>query len=82
MKTVRDACQPQSNALSITLSDQIEQLDELIQAEGDGGAFFEKTFITQGMHDLIDEGLTRLAGKSSQAIFHLIPIHESVATLS
>ena len=71
MKTVRDACQPQSNALSITLSDQIEQLDELIQAEGDGSAFFEKTFITQGMRDLIDEGLTRLAGKSSQAIFHL-----------
>jgi hypothetical protein len=31
MKTVRDACQLQSNALSITLSDQIEQLDELIQ---------------------------------------------------
>jgi hypothetical protein len=71
MKTVRDACQLQSNALSITLSDQIEQLDELIQAEGDGSAFFEKTFITQGMRDLIDEGLTRLAGKSSQAIFHL-----------
>ncbi|GBO55370.1 hypothetical protein APA_3420 [Pseudanabaena sp. lw0831] len=71
MKTVRDACQPQSNALSITLSDQIEQLDELIQAEGDGSAFFERTFITQGMRDLIDEGLTRLAGKSSQAIFHL-----------
>jgi hypothetical protein len=71
MKTVRDACQPQSNALSITLSDQIEQLDELIQAEGDGSAFFEKTFITQGMRDLIDEGLNRLAGKSSQAIFHL-----------
>ena len=71
MKTVRDACQPQSNALSITLSDQIEQLDELIQAEGNGSAFFEKTFITQGMRDLIDEGLTRLAGKSSQAIFHL-----------
>ncbi len=53
MKTVRDACQPQSNALSITLSDQIEQLDELIQSEGDGCAFFEKTFITQGMRDLI-----------------------------
>ena len=29
MKTVRDACQLQPNALSIKLSDQIEQLDEL-----------------------------------------------------
>lgn len=36
MKTVRDACQLQRNALSIKLSDQIEQLDELIHAQGDG----------------------------------------------
>src|SRR5512147_1751981 len=71
MKTVRDACQLQSNALSIKLSDQIEQLDELITAEGDGSAFFEKTHITQGMQDLISEGVARLAGASSQAVFHL-----------
>ena len=56
MKTVRDACQLQPNALSIKLSDQIEQLDELIKAEGDGTEFFEKTHITQGMQDLISEG--------------------------
>ena len=30
MKTVRDACELQPNALSIKLSDQVEQLDELI----------------------------------------------------
>lgn len=71
MKTVRDACQLQPNALSIKLSDQIEQLDELIATEGDGAAFFEKTHITQGMQDLISEGTARLAGKSTQAIFHL-----------
>jgi hypothetical protein len=71
MKTVRDACKLQPNALSIQLSDQIEQLDELITAEGEGEAFFEKTHITQGMQDLISEGLSRLAGLSSQAIFHL-----------
>ena len=57
MKTVRDACHLQPNALSIKLSDQIEQLDELITAEGDGSAFFEKTHITQGMQDLISEGI-------------------------
>ncbi len=71
MKTVRDACQLQPNALSITLGDQIEQLDELISAEENGAAFFEKTHITQGMQDLISEGIARLAGASSQAIFHL-----------
>src|SRR6478736_3617490 len=71
MRTVRDACQVQPNALSIKLSDQIEQLDELITAEGDGRAFFDKTHITHGMQDLISEGIARLAGTSSQAIFHL-----------
>ena len=40
MKTVRDACQLQPNALTIKLSDQIEQLDDLIATEGDGAAFF------------------------------------------
>ncbi|MGD9974652.1 MAG: anti-phage-associated DUF499 domain-containing protein [Desulfatirhabdiaceae bacterium] len=71
MKTVRDACHLQPNALSIKLSDQIEQLDALISSEGDGITFFEKTHITQGMRDLITEGIARLAGASSQAVFHL-----------
>jgi len=71
MQTVRDACQLQPNALSIKLSDQVEQLDELITAEGDGDQFFEKTYITQGMQDLISEGMARLAGVSTQGAFHL-----------
>ncbi len=71
MKTIRDVCQLQPNALSMKLSDQIEQLDELIHTEGDGTQFFDKTHITQGMQDLISEGTARLAGVSTQAIFHL-----------
>lgn len=39
LKTVRDACTLQPNALEIRVSDQIEQLDELIHAEGDGRWF-------------------------------------------
>jgi len=73
MKTVRDACQLQPNALSVKLSDQIEQLDELITAEGDGSAYFEKTHITLGMRDLIAEGIARLAGASSQAVCRARP---------
>ena len=71
MKTVRDACTLQPNALSIRLSDQIEHLDELIGSEGDGEAFFERTHLTQGMLDLVSEGIARLAGASSQTVFHL-----------
>jgi hypothetical protein len=71
MKTVRDACTLAPNALSIKLSDQVEQLDSLIADEGDGEAFFARTFITQGMRDLVGEGLARLAGANSTAVFHL-----------
>jgi hypothetical protein len=71
MKSVRDANELQPSALEIRLSDQIEQLDELISSEGGGEAFFAKTCITQGMHTLLAEGLARLAGKSNQAVFHL-----------
>lgn len=71
MKTVKDLCEIQENALNINVSDQIEQLDQLIDDEGDGTAFFEKTFITEGMKTLLTEGIARLAGKSSQALFHL-----------
>ncbi len=71
MRTVKDACQLHESALRIKLSDQIEQLDELIKVEGDGEDYFLKTSITQGMRDLVSEGLARLAGSSSQAIFHL-----------
>ncbi len=71
MKTVRSTCVLQDNALEIRLSDQIEQIEESIGNESEGRAFFEKTFVTQGMRTLIEEGLARLAGKSSQAVFHL-----------
>ena len=70
MKTVRDACELQPGALSVKLSDQIERLDELIGEEGNGEAFFERTHITQGMQDLVSEGIARLAGSSSQAEAH------------
>lgn len=71
MKTVRDAVKLQPNALEIKLSEQVEQLDQVINTEGDGSAFYQKTYITQGMRDLIVEGMARLTGSSSQAIFHL-----------
>ncbi|MBI4624037.1 MAG: hypothetical protein HY736_12580, partial [Verrucomicrobia bacterium] len=68
MKTVRDACKLQPNALSIKLSDQIEQLDELIHTEGDGTAFFEKTFITQGMQDLGNGYVTKKPKKKRTSV--------------
>ena len=71
MKTIKDACELKPNALSIKLSDQVEQLDELISTEGDGKAFFEKTYITQGMQDLISEGLARSRCKRAERNFEI-----------
>ncbi len=71
LTTVRDGCTLQPNALNVRISDQVEQLEELIRAERDGSAYFAKTHITQGMETLVREGIARLAGKSTTPIFHL-----------
>jgi len=70
LKSVKDACVLRPNALDIRVSDQVERLDQLI-SEGDGKNFFSKTYLTEGMSQLIREGTARLAGKSRNAIFHL-----------
>jgi hypothetical protein len=70
MKSVRNACKLQPNALEINVGDQIEQLDQVIR-DTDAKAYFDKTFITGGMRDLLSRGMSRLAGKSNDAIFHL-----------
>jgi len=70
MKTVKDACKLQSNALEIQVGDQIEKLEELI-SETDGNDYFAKTFITEGMSVLLTKGMARLAGKSNDSVFHL-----------
>ena len=71
MKTVKQSCQLAPNALSIDVSDQVEQLEQLINDEGTGEAFYAKTFITAGMRDLLRGTIERLAGKSSNGVFHL-----------
>lgn len=71
MKTVRSACALQEGALEIRVSDQITQLDQVIANEADGRKFFARTHVTGGLETLMKEGLARLSGKSSQAIFHL-----------
>ncbi len=70
MKTIRNACQLQPNALEINVGDQIEQLDRIIK-DTDGREYFGKTFITEGMRTLLTKGMARLAGHSSDAVFHL-----------
>ena len=70
MKTIKTACQLQPNALDINVGDQIEQLDQIIQ-DTNGHEYFKKTFITEGMKNLLAKGMARLAGKSNDTVFHL-----------
>lgn len=70
MKSVRNACTLQPRALEIDVVDQIEQIEDVI-LKTDPLEYFEKTYITDGMRDLFVRGLARLAGKSSNAVFHL-----------
>lgn len=70
MKTIKTACQLQPKALEINVGDQIEQLDQIIQ-DTDGHEYFKKTFITDGMKNLLEKGMARLSGKSNDTVFHL-----------
>ncbi|NCN05110.1 MAG: ATP-binding protein [Spirochaetales bacterium] len=70
MKTIRSACKLQPNALEITVGDQIEKLDQIIDTTN-GAEYFNKTFITEGMRNLLKKGVARLAGKSNDTVFHL-----------
>ncbi len=71
LRFVRDVCELQLDARNIHVGDQVEELDQLISLEGDGLAFYERTFITEGMRQLLTEAIARLAGKSNDGIFHL-----------
>ncbi|MDR6726137.1 hypothetical protein J2W91_004643 [Paenibacillus amylolyticus] len=70
MQTIKSACQLQPKALEINVGDQIEQLDQIIH-DTNGQDFFKKTFITDGMRNLLSKGMTRLAGKTNDTVFHL-----------
>ena len=70
MNTIKTACQLQPKALEINVGDQIEQLDQIIH-DTNGHEYFKKTFITEGMKNLLVKGLARLAGKSNDTVFHL-----------
>ena len=70
MKTISSACRLQPKALKINVGDQIERLDQIIH-DTNGQEYFKKTFITDGMKTLLSKGMARLAGKSSDTVFHL-----------
>src|SRR6266849_6041124 len=70
--TVEDACELHPMALDYSMSEQIENLSDVIGAAGKTAHdFFEKNYVTKGMETLLSQGLQRLGGRSEQAVFEL-----------
>lgn len=72
LQTVRDVCKFKADAVDFALTSQIEDLTDLAgHSESDARAFFEKTYVTEGMATLLRMALQRLAGQNDQAAFEL-----------
>lgn len=70
LQTVLDACTFKEDAIAFALTDQIEDLSDLAgHTPSAAEAFFDKTYVTDGMATLLRQGLQRLAGTNKQAIF-------------
>src|SRR4051812_16318476 len=70
--TVKDACDLHPMALEYSMSEQVENLSDVITAASKSAReFFEKNYITKGMETLLSQGLQRLGGQSDQAVFEL-----------
>ncbi|KKI99571.1 anti-phage-associated DUF499 domain-containing protein [Prochlorothrix hollandica] len=71
LKTVKDACKVRSSTLDYQVAGGVESLVQMIDASDQGRAFFEKSYLTNGMEELLREGLLRLSGQTDQALFEL-----------
>lgn len=72
LQTITDACQFKQEALDYALSKQVEDLEDLLRHdEAKARDFFDRTYVTDGMAQLLRQGLQRLAGLTDQAAFEL-----------
>lgn len=71
LKTVKDSCKPHDMVFDFSMTEQVEDLGELIRAETDGESFYEKNHVTAGMRTLFELGCKRLSKQSDQAVFEL-----------
>ncbi len=71
LKTVRDACRLHAATLDYQVASGVENLAQVVEAADEGRDFFQKSYMTAGMEDLLAQGLLRLSGHSDQALFEL-----------
>jgi Protein of unknown function (DUF499)/Chitobiase/beta-hexosaminidase C-terminal domain len=71
LKTVKDACKIHPSTLDYQVAGGVESLAQVIESSDGGKGFFEKSYLTRGMEELLREGLLRLSGQTDQAVFEL-----------
>ncbi|KAA9019628.1 anti-phage-associated DUF499 domain-containing protein [Sphingobium limneticum] len=72
LQTINDACEFKQDAVNYALSKHVEDISDLVNhSESEAEAFFDKTYITDGMAQLLRQGLQRLSGGNDQAAFEL-----------
>lgn len=57
LKTVKDGCKVHPSTLNYQVSGGVESLAQMIDAQDEGRAFFEKSYLTRWMEELLREGL-------------------------
>lgn len=71
MKTLYEACKPRDSVFDETKRDDTLDLSNLIDESIDAEAFFNETYITQGMEQVFDTAFKRFEGKSPSGLVKL-----------
>lgn len=71
MKTLFELCKPREDVFSEVQQDDALDLANLADNSIDGKLFFEETYVTSGMSDLIDRAFSRFAGTGTTGLIRL-----------
>lgn len=71
MKTVFELCKPRAEVFSEIHQDDALDLANLVDNSIDGKLFFEETYVTDGMSELIDRAFSRFAGVGTTGLIRL-----------
>lgn len=71
MKTLFELCKPRAEVFSEIHQDDALDLANLVDNSIDGKLFFEETYVTDGMSELIDRAFSRFAGVGTTGLIRL-----------
>lgn len=71
MKSLKQLCVPRDSIFDTSKRDTVLNLSHLVAGKIDAKAFFEESYVTDGMKTLLTESFRRLQGQSEQAVFKL-----------